>query len=318
VRKNWSDYIVALGVLACSAVLLGALTVALTGWRSHAHARTLEVDFPDITGIRLHAEVRYAGAPAGSVSAIRHLTTSERSAAEGENKRNAVRVSLVLRDDLPQLPADIKATLASDTLLSEKFVALSAGSPDAPRLADGSIIQGHAGAGIDDLINSVGPLLRSVDEALASVAPLVKKTGEAVDTLKAGISEVIPRVNTVADSARMAASSADELLKRADKLIAENEGAVKSNLIQLKATLSGVQASLTRVDGFVGNTDKQLASRMQELSVILQNLKVATTHAKSFTQAIGEKPSRVIFSGKPMQLRAEETILRSNQPLPAR
>ena len=203
-----------------------------------------------------------------------------------------MRVSLRLFDNVPELPVDVKASLASDTLLSEKFVALSAGSADAPKLANGSTLQGVSGGSFDNLINSVGPILRSVDTTLASLEPLVKTTTETVASLKTGIADVLPRINKVADSAGVAAGTADNLLKRADKLIADNEGGIKTDLEELKNALSKLQDALTRVDGFVGNTDKELAGRMKELSVILQNLKVATTHAKSFTKAIGEKPSK--------------------------
>jgi hypothetical protein len=56
---------------------------------------------------------------------------------------------------------------------------------------------------------------------------------------------------------------------------------------------------------------------MQELGVILQNLKVVSTHAKAVTQALGEKPNRLIFSGKPVKLTPEQEIMNSNKPLPA-
>jgi ABC-type transporter Mla subunit MlaD len=315
-KKNLSDYLVAAGVVACSVVLLAALTFALSGWRSKESGRTLAVDFPDVTGIRMHSELRYAGAPAGTVTAVRLLSDKERQAAPAEGKRNAVRVSVRLLEGVPEIPGDVKASIASDTLLSEKFVALSAGSPDAPKLANGATLQGVSGGSFDDLINSVGPILRSVDTTLSSLEPLVKTTTDTVATLKTGIADVLPRINNVADSAKVAARAAEDLLKRADKLIADNEGGVKTDLEELKNALSKLQDALKQVDGFVGNTDKQLAGRMQELSVILQNLKVATTHAKAFTKAIGEKPSKLIFSGKPAQLPREDEILRSNKPIP--
>jgi hypothetical protein len=69
---------------------------------------------------------------------------------------------------------------------------------------------------------------------------------------------------------------------------------------------------------FVGNTDKQLQEQMKELRVILLNLKVVSTHAKAITQSLGEKPSRIIFSGKGNNLTTEADILKSKEPLPAK
>ena len=78
-KKNLSDYLVALSVIACSIVLLAALTFALSGYRLKKPARTLQIQYEDVTGIKIHSEVRYAGAPAGRVIAMRHLTAAERA-----------------------------------------------------------------------------------------------------------------------------------------------------------------------------------------------------------------------------------------------
>src|SRR3954462_12182462 len=101
-KRNVSDYIVALAVIVCSLVLLAALTIALSGFRLKKAERTLQIDYEDVTGIKLHSEVRYAGAPAGRVIAMRHLTASERNASA--NKRDAVRVTVTLDEKLPPLP----------------------------------------------------------------------------------------------------------------------------------------------------------------------------------------------------------------------
>jgi hypothetical protein len=57
---------------------------------------------------------------------------------------------------------------------------------------------------------------------------------------------------------------------------------------------------------------------MKELHVILLNLKVVSTHAKAITQSLGEKPSRILFSGKGNTLTPESDILKSKEPLPAK
>ena len=75
-KRNLSDYIVALSVIACSAILLAALTIALSGYRLKKPTRTLQIDYEDVTGVKVHSEVRYAGAPAGRVIAMRHLSAA--------------------------------------------------------------------------------------------------------------------------------------------------------------------------------------------------------------------------------------------------
>ena len=321
-KKNLSDYFVALTVIVCSVILVGALTIALSGWRANHRGRTLDVDFRDIAGIRVHSEVRYAGAAAGQVSAIRLLTTDEReTAGSDEQKRNAVRVTLLLADDLPAVPADTRASLSSDTLLGEKFVALSAGTASAAKLANGTVLQGHGSGSIDTLIESIGPLVESItplvdslaplvktaDEALHGVTPLLKKTAAVVDTVNA---DTLPRFAKLAESAGQA-------LKRIDTLLTEVDEPIKTDLQELKKTLVQLEQTLGTADQVLSRTDRNLTPRLEELGVVLQNLKVVSTHAKALTQQLGEKPSRLIFSGKAQKLTSEEEILKSKKPLPA-
>ena len=84
-KKNLSDYLVALSVIVCSIVLLAALTFALSGYRLKKPSRTLQIDYEDVAGIKVHSEVRYAGAPAGRVIAMRHLSAAQRACTAPPN-----------------------------------------------------------------------------------------------------------------------------------------------------------------------------------------------------------------------------------------
>src|SRR5438309_11987343 len=112
-KRNLSDYIVAISVILTSVVLLAALTIALSGYRLKKPSRTLQIDYEDVTGIKVHSEVRYAGAPAGRVIGMRHLSAGQRESAP--NKRDAVLVTVSLDEHITTLPADVTATLSSDT-----------------------------------------------------------------------------------------------------------------------------------------------------------------------------------------------------------
>jgi len=324
-KKNLSDYFVAITTIVCSLVLLGAMTYALSGRHAGKSDHTVDIDYPDVTGIKMHSEVRYAGATAGTVTGIRLLTFEERAAATNEEqKRNAVRVTVTFYKDIPPLPADVKATLAQETMLSEKFVAFSAGSPTAPKLANGALIQGHSGGGIEGLMDAVGPLAESlphllskVEDLLGSFEPVVKKTGDAVDSVKGAVADVVPRADKLLDGLKVTSDSADVAIKRIDKLIENVDGPVKNDLVELKASLVKLQSTLASANQILGHTDKNLDVRMQELGVVLQNLKVVSTHAKALTQAIAERPNRLIFSGKPQKLTPEDEIIKANKPIPA-
>jgi ABC-type transporter Mla subunit MlaD len=297
-KKNLSDYIVALSVIACSLVLLAALTMALSGFRLKKPTRTLQIDFEDVTGVKLHSEVRYAGALAGRVIAMRHLSRDQRESAT--NKRNAVRVTVSLADEIPPLPADVIATLSSDTLLAPMFVALSAGTPGGETLANNAVIEGHPAYGIQQIAAAAGPLVDNANKLIDTLSGTVTNLDGTITSVRTGLGEFMPKIPPLLDTAKSDLEELQRIIKGLDQ--------VEKN----------ANTALESAGKFVGNTDKQLQDQMKELRVILLNLKVVSTHAKALTQSLAEKPSRIIFSGKGNTLTPEAEILKSKEPLPAK
>lgn len=297
-KRNLSDYVVALSVIVCSLVLLAALTMALTGFRLKKPTRTLQIDFEDVTGVKLHSEVRYAGAPAGRVIAMRHLSRDQRESAT--NKRNAVRVTVSLADEIPPLPADVIATLSSDTMLAPMFVALSAGTPGGETLANNSIIEGHPAYGIQQIAAAAGPLVDNANKLIDTLTATVTNLDGTITGVRTNLDEFMPKLPPLIDTAKVDLEELQKIIKGLDD-VEKNANAVFDN-----------------AGKFVGNTDKQLQEQMKELRVILLNLKVVSTHAKALTETLAEKPSRIIFSGKTAKLTPEAEILKSKEPLPAK
>jgi ABC-type transporter Mla subunit MlaD len=290
-KGHFSDYIVALSVVACSVILLAALSMALSGYRLKKPTRTFHIDYEDATGLKLHSEVRYAGAPAGRVIAMRHLNSAERGALA--NKKDIVRVTISVENEVPPLPNDVTATISSDNLLANKFVALSAGTPGRAALANNSSIPAMPTYGLEQIIPMAGPLLVKADKLLDDFEGTVTE-------LHGNLSDLLPKLSSLVDSLK---TDVDDL-----------QTAV--------AGLNGVAKDADDVLGsagrFIHSTDTQIHDEMQELHVTLLNLKVITTHAKAITQELGERPNRLIFGGKPNKLTPEAEIIRSSKPLPAK
>ena len=290
-KKNLSDYLVALSVIVCSVVLLAALTFALSGYRLKKPNRTLQIQYEDVTGIKVHSEVRYAGAPAGRVIGMRHLTAAER--AKLSNKKDAVVVTVELDDGIPPLPADVTATLSSDTLLSPKFVALSAGTPGSKTLANNAAIEGHPAYGIEQITAAAGPLFENANKLLDNL-------DSTVTDLHGDLGEFLPKLGPLADSLKVDVDNLQNVIKN------------------LESVSKGADQLFGTANTFISTTDKSLQQQMNELHVILLNLKVMTTHAKALVDSLAEKPNRVIFSGKAPILTPDEDIIKSNKPLPGK
>ena len=304
-KRSLSDYLVALSVIICSAILLGALTIALTGFRFKKPNRTLQIDFEDVTGVKLHSEVRYAGAPAGRVIGMQHLTREQRT--QGANKRNAVRVTVSLLEELPPLPADVIATLSSDTLLSPMFVALSAGTPGGDTLANNAVIEGHTAYGIQQIAAAAGPLIDNANKLIDSLNATAGNLNTTVTTVRTNLDDFLPKISPVLDTAKTDFEQLQGIIKGLDD-VEKNANTVLKNANGL----------FDNAEKFIGNTDKQIQDQMKELRVILLNLKVVSTHAKALVDELAEKPNRIIFSGKTPKLTPESDILKSKEPLPAK
>jgi len=290
-RSNFSDFLVALFVIACSVVLLAALTFALSGYRLKKPTRTLQINYEDVTGIKVNSEVRYAGAPAGRVIAMRHLTAQEREASA--NKKDAVRITVSLDEGIPPLPTDVTATLSSDTMLSPKFVALSAGTPGGQTLANNASIEGHPAYGLEQITGAAGPLIDNANK-------LIDNLNVTVTNLKKDLGDFTPKLGPLADSL---------------KLDLDN---LQNAITNLEGVEKGANTLFGSADTFIKSTDKQLQEQLKQLHVTLLNLKVVTTYAKELVETLAQKPNRIIFSGKPATLTPESEILKSSKPLPAR
>ena len=288
-KRNLSDYFVALFVIVCSVVLLGALTFALSGRQLKKPTRTLQINYEDVTGIKVNSEVRYAGAPAGRVIAMRHLTAKERDASA--NKKDSVRVTLSLDEGIPPLPTDVTATLSSDTLLSPKFVALSAGTPGGETLANNASIEGHPAYGLEQITAAAGPLFDNANK-------LIDNMNVTVAGLKKDLNDFTPKLGPLADSL---------------KLDLDN---LQNAITNLDGVEKGANTLFGTADTFIKTTDRQLQEQMKQLHVTLLNLKVLTTHAKTLVDELAQRPNRIIFGGKPPNLTPESEILKSSKPVP--
>ena len=289
-KRSISDYLVAMFVIACSVVLLAALTFALSGYRLKKPTRTLQINYEDVTGIKVNSEARYAGAPGGRVIAMRHFTAKEREA--NANKRDAVQVTVSLDEGIPPLPTDVTATLSSDTLLSPKFVALSPGTPGGQTLANNAAIEGHPAYGLEQITAEAGPLIDNANK-------LIDNLNITVTGLKKDLNDFTPKLGPLADSLKLDAD----------------------NLQNVITNLDGVEKGANNFFGtantFIKSTDKQLEEQLKQLHVTLLNLKVLTTHAKALVDELAQRPNRIIFGGKPPNLTPEAEILKSSKPVPA-
>jgi virulence factor Mce-like protein len=233
-KKNSSDIVIAACVIACSAVLLGALAMALTGFRVGTEpATTIVIDMPSVTGLRVHSQVRYAGAPVGKITAIYPLDLKKRIHPE-----LAVRVIAEIDRKMPTLKQDSEAQITSDTILAEKFLNLTPGSPTAPDLPPGQFITGSKVTSFDDLTR----------EGLAMLQDL----NTIVSEIKAKNPDLPEKLNALLTNAQNLSENADELIARLNQIVEKNDGKIDQTLGDLHVVLQNLKVVSTYAKAITG------------------------------------------------------------------
>lgn len=329
-NKNLSDWAVALSVIACSAILFGALAMALSGTMLGKPDRTILVNFSDVTGVALGAQVKYGGAAAGRISGIRILTPEERLSSGDPN--NTVQVTLAITKSTPALPADIKVTVAADTLLSDKFLLLSGGTPGGKELTDGSVLQGVAPVTIDQLSRNLDETLHGLRTALGGTkdgaGDVFAKVGSVLDNANSLVADaktflgetrpvvqdaqaLITQTKGVVTDADGVVDEASVFIKDAGSLVSDIREPTKRTFAQLDRASATLEQFATRGNNLFANNEQKISTILSDLKVTGQNLKVTSTYAEILTRTLAQKPSTILWGGKPNQVPSREQILKA-------
>jgi len=318
--QNLSDWLIAIAVIFCSAVLLAALAMALSGVFLGTPSRFVEVDFRDITGVGVNSEVRFAGAPAGRISGVRILTPAERQASAAP--LSAVRVTLALTDAVPEIPADVTASISSDTILSDKFVVLDAGTPDAPPLATGAVIAGITPVPLDRLLRQADELVTALDSVLSGSSDasniFTELRGLLNDTrsVLGEIQILVADAATLPGEVRPVLSDFRSVAGDAKSLIGDIRPGMKRTIASLEKASASLDRLATNGTQFLSSNEKNVAALISETRVTIQNAKIAATYARILAQSLTRNPAQLIWgTRRPPELPSKEEILKSPGPV---
>jgi len=191
-KKVRSDFLIAAAVILCSLVLLGALSLAISGTDLNRPKALLTVDLPSAVGLDRQAQVRYAGTIAGRIRSIRPLSDEERTK---ESPGCCIRVVVEIRHPLPILRVGTVAAVISDTVLAEKYLNLEPGPVINPALPPGTILYAKHSANLDEVMASGKELLDGVNE-------LLNKNESAVTKAVLDLKNVLENFKVVATYAK--------------------------------------------------------------------------------------------------------------------
>ncbi|CAN5795481.1 hypothetical protein BH09VER1_BH09VER1_19460 [soil metagenome] len=322
-KKNYSDWVVALSVVGCSAVLFAALALALSGTMISKPGHTLRVNFHDVTGINLGAKVKYAGAPVGKVSAVRILSNEERIASG--DPLNVVELTLALDLGTPKLAVDTKASLSADTLLSDKFILLNAGSSLDKFLAENAVIQGTTpttfdklARDIDGAIEGLRGVLGGANEGTGDIFARIKVLLDDTQSVVNEAKPIIQDIKPVIQDAKALASDGKQLASDARQLLADNKTQITSAIGHADKAAGSFEQLGNRSNAVLATNAPKLTGTIADFKVTSENLKVTATYSKILLRNLNLKPSQLLWgTAKPPSLPSESEIIRSPKPIPA-
>ena len=303
-------------MIASSIVLFIALALGLSGRVMVHDGHAIRVRFHDITGIKVSSQVKFAGAPAGSVSGARMLTVTERLS----DPDHLVEITLNLFRDVPPLTKNARASIAADTLLSDKFVLLQDEGAGAPPLAEGEVLNGITPTTFDKLARNVDDAIEGLrktmgGDASANAKDLFTKIDRIVDDTQGLLTELKP----VVKDAGLVVADARATMADARSLLSDNKDRIERAITRLDSAAGSMESLAKKSEALVQDNARNLSATLSGFRVTAENLKVTSTYSRFLLKDLSERPSRLIWGGgKPPALPSQQEILQSRQPVPER
>jgi len=254
-------------------IMLASLSFAIGKWSWGNNGYELIIKFPNATGITPNSEVKYAGAHAGRVKAVRLIPRGEETKDPATGLFNCVEVVIDV-DNSIEIGNDVEATIKQDGFgISAKYVLLTPG-PDhnSKALVDGDVVQGEMPFDLSDLIQPAGQALTQAKQLVTQLGPVLDR----LDKLSVNLETSLP-----------------PLMTHADKFLVDGDSVVQNfNSPEGKARLDDM---------------------LNSLRVSTENLKVVSTNAKALTATLAVKPWRVFWGGPTVLPPTEDEVLKSDQ-----
>lgn len=248
-------------------ILTGLLIWKIEALRfGHGSSRHIKVEFADVSGLDEKSLVRVAGVPVGRVSKI-HLDKSGKAI-----------VDIELDGDV-DLRTGASGSIASRGLLGEKYVELVPGPIGAPRLPEGTQLQGDVPVTFDQitkLARDIGLELRDISqnlnkslggalgqERLTNIVENVRIISEEMKQIvlsnRASANETIANLNEFSKTLL-------RVTERMDRMIAANDPNVTSsigNIKEISAKLQTTADNLNEITGKISSGEGTIGKLVQ-------------------------------------------------------
>ncbi|NLG47431.1 MCE family protein [Gordonia sp. (in: high G+C Gram-positive bacteria)] len=273
-KRVWVGVAVAVALIVLAATVFIGVQKATT--------RNVIAYFPSVTGLYTGDPVRVIGVQIGSVTGI-------------EPRSGDVKVTMRIDDETP-IPADARAVIVAQSLVSGRFIQLTPVYAAGNELDDGAVIPmertaipmewDDVKAQLDELTTAVGPKGTDPGTAADAIDVMDKNLNGNGKAMAESITQMSRVMGTLADNRGDVFATIKSLQKLTDELSTSHEQLVQFNgrMASVSSVLSdssddlgdamtNLNEAIGELEGFLGRNSSTVSTTMEKLAQMTGTLK---------------------------------------------
>lgn len=257
--------------------------------------------------------VRFGGLKAGVVQDVRPYSED----------RTKVEVIVEMRADIP-VNKDSVAKATSLSALGDKYLEVSTGSRDAPRIEPGGVIPSEEALTLDDVTARIATVSdqaavlmedvrenfnrltdraevlignltemtdeknqKSLEQLLDNSNKLIEEQRPKFDRITDQTSEMLEKVDKLLGDIRQVAQRADDTVANVNRTVEETREPLKRDLAELEATLTEARRMIQDIQGIV-------VSNEYNINETMENIRVSSENIEQLTDELRQRPWSLI------------------------
>ena len=248
--------VVAAGLLAFMSIKVGSL-------RNVGDEIKLNVVLGDAAGLSDGAAVRVAGVQIGQILSM-GVDHDKASLSISVSKSAAIR-------------NDAKVQVRARSILGEKYLEVTPQSKDAPLIADGATLQvGTEQTEIDELVNSLGPLVSAMDAEAVNLA--MGRLSEALEDDPDRVARMFRDIDTILNNGATTSGELPELVSE-----------TRSTLSSVRQIANDTRPMLAKTDRIISKVDtatNDLPQITEDVKLMVQDTRDLIADSKTLMDRI--------------------------------